>query len=50
MTAYKTTRYIDVLAKLIDNYSNSKHSTISFTPNEANRHVEEIQKNEYNKI
>ena len=44
MTAYKTTRYIDVLDKLVNNYNNSKHSTILFTPNEASKHVEEIQK------
>jgi len=44
MTAYKTTRYIDVLDKLIHNYNNSKHSTISFSPNEANKHIDEIQK------
>ena len=44
MPAYKTTRYIGVLDKLVDNYNNSKHSTISFTPNEAIRHEDEIQK------
>ena len=44
MTAYKTTRYIDAFQKLVDNYNNSIHSTILFTPNEAQKHVEEIQK------
>ena len=44
MTAYKTTRYIDVLDKMITNYNNSKHTTILFAPNEANKHIDEIQK------
>ena len=44
MTAYKTTRFIDVLDKMITNYNNSKHITISFAPNEANKHIDEIQK------
>ena len=44
MTSYKTTRYIDVLSKLIDNYNNTEHSTTTFSPNEAKEHVKEIQK------
>jgi len=44
MTAYKTTRYIDVLNKLVKNYNSSKHSTTTFTPNEASKHINEIQK------
>jgi len=44
MTAYKTTRYNDVLDKLVENYNKSKHSTISHSPNEASKHVSEIQR------
>ena len=44
MTAYKTTRYIDVFQTLVDNYNNSIPSTILFAPNEAQNHVTEIQK------
>jgi len=44
LSAYYTTRYIDVLYQLIDNYSNTIHSTIKITPNEANNHVNEINK------
>ena len=50
MTAYKTPRYIDVLQKIVNNYNNSIHSTILFTPNEAQKHVEEIQKNKHQKV
>ena len=41
-TSHKTTRYIDVLPKLVDNYNNTVHSTIKVTPNEAEKHIEEI--------
>ena len=44
MTAYKTTRYIDVLDKLVANYNNSKHSTTLYSPNESIKHVNEIEK------
>ena len=41
-TSHKTTRYIDALPKLIENYNNTYHSTIKCTPNEADKHVDEI--------
>ena len=41
-SSHKTTRYIDVLNKLIDNYNNTYHSTIKCTPNEADKHIDEI--------
>ena len=43
-TSHKTTRYIDVLPKLIDNYNNKHHSTIKCTPNEADKHIDDINK------
>lgn len=42
-TSHKTTRYIDVLDKLVQNYNNTFHSTIKCTPNEAADHVNEIK-------
>ena len=41
-TSHNTTRYIDALPKLIDNYNNTYHSTIKCTPNDAINHVDEI--------
>lgn len=41
-TSHKTTRYIDVLPKLIDNYNETFHSTIKCTPNTAEKHIDEI--------
>ena len=41
-TSHKTTRYIDVLEKLVDNYNNTYHSTIKCSPNEAEKYVDEI--------
>ena len=41
-TSHKTTRYIDALSKLIDNYNNTYHSTIKCTPNDAINHIDEI--------
>lgn len=41
-TSHKTTRYIDALPKLIDNYNNTYHSTIKCTPNDAINHIEDI--------
>ena len=40
--AYKTTKFIDVIDKLIDNYNNSYHSTIKTTPNNAINETERI--------
>ena len=40
--AYKTTRFIDVVDKLIDNYNNRYHSTIKTTPNNAINEIERI--------
>ena len=42
MTAYKKTRYIDVLDKLVSNYNNSKHSNILYSPNQASKRIDEI--------
>ena len=42
-TSHKTTRYIDVLDKLVQNYNNTYHSTIKCTPEEAKDHVNEIK-------
>ena len=47
-TAYKTTRYIDVLDKLVDNYNNTYHSGIKTTPNKAK--YEETRINEMNML
>ena len=44
MTAYKSTRYIDAFQKLFDNYNNSIHSTILFTPNEAQNMLKKYKK------
>ena len=41
-TSHKTTRYIDVLPKIIDNYNSTYHSTIKCSPNDAETHVVEI--------
>ena len=41
-TSHKTTRYIDALPKLVDNYNNTYHSTIKCTPNDAINHIDEI--------
>ena len=41
-TSHKTTRYIDVLPKLVENYNNTYHSTIKCSPNEADKHVDDI--------
>lgn len=40
-TANNTSRYIDILEKLVQNYNNSYHSTIKCKPNEVS------SKNEY---
>ena len=51
LTSRQTTRYIDVLDQLIENYNNTYHSTIKCTPNEAENHVKEINRimlNKYN--
>lgn len=42
LTMYKTTKYINVLQKLIDNYNNTYHTTIKCTPNEAYKNKENI--------
>ena len=42
LTSRQATRYIDALHSLIDNYNNTYHSTIKCTPNEAVKHVDEI--------
>ena len=42
-TSHKTTRYIDVLDKLVQNYNNTYHSTIKCTPNDAENHTNEIR-------
>ena len=41
-TAYKTTRYIGVLDKLVDNYNNTFHSTLKTTPNNVINDQERI--------
>ena len=41
-TSHKTTRFIDALPKLVENYNNTYHSTIKCTPNEAHNNVDEI--------
>ena len=41
-TSHKTTRYIDVLQSLIDNYNNTYHSTIKCTPNKAYKNIDKI--------
>jgi ribosomal protein L21E len=40
--AYKTTRFIDVIEKLINNYNNTYHSTLKTTPNNASNETERI--------
>ena len=45
MTMYKTTKYIDVLQKIINNYNNTYHRTIKCTPNEAYKNKDKILKN-----
>ena len=41
-TSYKTTRYIDVLDRLIENYNDTFHSTIKCSPNDAIKHADKI--------
>ena len=42
LTSRGTTRYIDGLPELVENYNNTYHSTINCTPNEANKHIDEF--------
>ena len=49
-TVYKTTRYIDVLDKLVDNYNNTYHSGIKGIPNKPERkRLLAITRDKYNK-
>ena len=47
----KTTKYIDVLPSLVDNYNNTYHSTIKTTPNLASKKHDLLLNriNQYNK-
>jgi hypothetical protein len=44
METYDTRNYSDVIDKLVDNYNNSKHSTIGRTPNQAYNDTEFLNK------
>ena len=47
-SAYKTTRYIDILDELVDNYNNSYHSEIQGIPNKPDKHkLKRIQFKKY---
>ena len=43
LSAYHTSKYIDVIDKLFQNYNNSYHSTIKMIPSEAFKHINDIQ-------
>ena len=47
-SAYKTTRYINILDELVDNYNNSYHSGIQWIPNKPDKYkLKRIQFKKY---